>query len=139
MQQQPVTMQPNANFGNGRGATFRQNLMNPYHNYANYNYCNSFRNHISNDHANATFKMPGPNHNHHATHQNPMGGSMAGAHTTLMPEQGNRKVNHGPQPSPTQVYLSWRALGFQRMKRQHEAQFKGQYEQQQQQQQKQVS
>ena len=94
--------------------------------FSNYNYCSSYGNHIHDDYTSATCKMPGPNHNHIATHHNLIGGSVTGVHTTIMPEQCNREVNHGPHPNPSQGYLYCAASGFQETKRHHEAQFRGQ-------------
>ena len=47
-----------------------------------------------------------------------MGGSVSGVHKRIVPEQCNREANHGPQPNPTQGYLSWRAPGLQETERQ---------------------
>ena len=82
----------------------------PYH-ISNHTYCSSCGNHIHDDHTSPGFKTPGPNHNCNATCQNPMGGSLTGAHKTVVPEQRVREencgmeANYNPQPNPMKGYF----------------------------------
>ena len=88
-------------------------MQNPYRIFANNEYCHSCGPHVHDGHNSATCKMPGPNHNRNATLANPLGGSCAGAHKNVMPEQCGRTADCRPQPDPSPAYLAWRASGFQ--------------------------
>ena len=106
LQQLHSTMQPNVNFGASGGGSATQTQKTPYRIFSNYNYCKSCGGHIHDDHTSMTCKTPGPNHDRNATRQNMMGGSTAGMHKTIMPEQCGRVANRHPQPEPSQGYLS---------------------------------
>ena len=70
---------------------------NPYKKYENMNYCYTHGGDIDDYHTSATCTRPGQYHKWHATRDNPMDGSMAGMHKTILPSVSGRRPSGGPR------------------------------------------
>ena len=69
---------------------------NPYKRFENMNYCYTHGGDVDDFHTSATCTRPGQYHKWHATRDNPMDGSIAGMHKTIMPSASGRRPGGGP-------------------------------------------
>ena len=85
------------NRGGGKENNRGNRQMNPVRVFENPNYCHTHGWHVEDDHTSTTCLRPATNHNRMATRENPMGGSNAGRHKTIMPSQVGKQPNRRPQ------------------------------------------
>ena len=88
---------------NRGGANQQRAPQNPVRLFDNNNYCWSHGFHVEDDHTSATCNNPRAGHQRNATKANIMGGTTAGSHRVIRPQQAGKEPWRKPQRGPKQA------------------------------------